>query len=202
MDDEKNTTALTTGGSSVPAEINITDLNKESKELLNKIIAEADLDKTKDLTYLFNINQNKKTMVRVDKLSELLDTITNQAMARFTARPDEISNQELLQSLKTVSDLIERGQKQVSEPVPQPLIQINQQNNEINVDGAQSGLSGLNRDSREKVKNAVLALLQGIKQPQPADVVDVEEDEECVVVEELADDNLDSTDLVEGESDD
>lgn len=154
------------------------DLNAESKDLLKKIIAETDLDKSKDLTQLFNINQNKKTLVRVDKLSELMDAITDQALTRFTQRPDEISNQELLQSMKTVADLIDKGQTKVSEPEPQPLIQINQQNNEVNVDG---GKSGLNRESREKVKNAVLALLGQIQnQPQPTTppIVELEEPDE------------------------
>ena len=48
-------------------ELNTADLNKESLALINQIIAETDVEKTKDLTYLFNINQNKKTMVRMDK---------------------------------------------------------------------------------------------------------------------------------------
>ena len=66
-------------------------LNEESKALINQIIAETDEQKVRDLTHLFNANQNKKTMARVNKLSDLLDTITDQALTRFTARPDEIS---------------------------------------------------------------------------------------------------------------
>ena len=138
-------------------------LNEESKAIIDQIIAESDEQKVRDLTHLFNANQNKKTMARVNKLSDLLDTITDQALARFTARPDEISNKELFDGLKTVQDLIERGQKQVSGAGETPLIQINQQNNEVNV-GNTTG--NLNRDSRERVKAAVLSILDGInKQP-------------------------------------
>ena len=137
----------------------VKSLSEESKELLDKIIAETDEQKARDLTYLFNANQNKKTMVRVNKLSDLLDTITDQALTRFTARPDEISNKELFDGLKVVQDLIERGQKQVSGAGETPLIQINQQTNEVNVGGAPSTL---NRDSRERVKAAVLGLLDSI----------------------------------------
>ena len=104
-------------------------LNDESKALIEQIIAETDEQKVRDLTHLFNANQNKKTMARVNKLSDLLDTITDQALERFTARPDEISNKELFDGLKTVQDLIERGQKQVAGAGETPLIQINQQNN-------------------------------------------------------------------------
>ena len=139
-------------------------LNEESKALIEQIIAETDADRARDLTHLFNANQNKKTMVRVNKLSDLLDTITDQALARFTTRPDEISNKELFDGLKIVQDLIERGQKQVSGAGETPLIQINQQNNEVNVGGAPSTL---NRDSRERVKAAVLDLLGSLNTATP-----------------------------------
>ena len=162
-------------------------LNDESKALLNQIIAETDEQKVQDLTHLFNANQNKKTMARVNKLSDLLDTITDQALERFTARPDEISNKELFDGLKVVQDLIERGQKQVSGAGETPLIQINQQNNELNV-GNTTG--NLNRDSRERVKAAVLGILDSInKQPTipaaPAEdpvIIDVIEGDEIVDV--------------------
>ncbi len=158
-------------------------LNEESKALIEQIIAETDEQKAKDLTYLFNANQNKKTMVRVNKLSDLLDTITDQALTRFTNRPDEISNKELFDGLKVVQDLIERGQKQVSGAGETPLIQINQQTNEVNVGGSQSTL---NRDSRERVKAAVLGLLDSITTKQ---TVTTEEDSENIItVEEFAED--------------
>ena len=134
-------------------------LNEESLALISQIVKEADIDKTKDLTYLFNVNQNKKTMIRVNKLSDLMDVITDQAVARFTNRPDEISNQDLMNSLKTVQDLIERGTKQTAGVQDTPLIQINQQTNEVNV--GDTGIS-LGRDSRERVKNVVSNLLSNL----------------------------------------
>ncbi|MBO5423981.1 MAG: hypothetical protein J6A25_00540 [Lachnospiraceae bacterium] len=151
-------------------------LNAESLALIAQIVDEQNLERTKDLTHLFNVNQNKKTMIRVNKLSDLMDVITDQAVARFTNRPDEISNQDLMNSLKTVQDLIERGTKQASGVQDTPLIQINQQTNEVNV-----GDTGINlgRDSRERVKNAVSALLSNLLAQQQAtdDVVytDVED---------------------------
>lgn len=171
-----------TGLTTVPT----VDLNQESLALISQIIAETDEQKTRDLTQLFNANQNKKTMVRVNKLSDLLDTITDQALARFTARPDEISNKELFDGLKVVQDLIERGQKQVSGAGEMPLIQVNQQNNEVTIGGAPSTLS---RDSRERVKSAVLGFLESITttaqapvddniiEVDPVDVVETEEED-------------------------
>jgi hypothetical protein len=151
------------------------NLNEESLALISQIIAERDEQKARDLTHLFNANQNKKTMVRVNKLSDLLDTITDQALARFTTRPDEISNKELFDGLKVVQDLIERGQKQVSGAGEMPLIQVNQQTNEVNIGSTPSTLS---RDSREKVKHAVLSLISDLSakqvyQEDPIDIVEL-----------------------------
>lgn len=184
------TTAETTDDDAVPetglTTVPAVDLNQESLALISQIIAETDEQKTRDLTQLFNANQNKKTMVRVNKLSDLLDIITDQALARFTARPDEISNKELFDGLKVVQDLIERGQKQVSGAGEMPLIQVNQQNNEVTIGGAPSTLS---RDSRERVKSAVLGLLESITttaqapvddniiEVDPVDVVETEEED-------------------------
>lgn len=184
MADEEKTqgTEIIVPENSLPVEVGMTELNAESKILLSKIIAESNPDKTKDLTQLFNVNQNKKTLVRVDKLSELMDAITDQALTRFTQRPDEISNQELLQSLKTVAELIDKGQKQASAPEPQPLIQINQQNNDVHVNDDPT--HGLKRDSRERVKNAVMALLGQIKQvqdtPETPHIIDIDSEEESI----------------------
>ena len=160
-------------------------LNEESAALLGQIIAETDAQKAHDLTHLFNANQNKKTMVRVNKLSDLLDTITDQALARFTARPDEISNKELFDGLKVVQDLIERGQKQVSGAGETPLIQFNQQNNEVNLGG--TSVNNLNRDSRERVKSAVLNLLSSMTNAAAETQAPVELTEAEIIEEEKSD---------------
>ena len=151
--------------------VNADDLNRESLALINQIIAEKDLEKTKDLTHLFNINQNKKTMIRIDKLSGLQDDLVDQFVRRIAERPDEISNKELMDGIKIVQDIIERGQKQVEGVQQTPLIQFNQQNNSVNIgDGAPQ----LSKESRDKVKNAVLSLLSGLNKPAPVEVVQEE----------------------------
>lgn len=166
-------------------QITTPDLNKESLELISKIISERDEQKAKNLTYLFNVNQNKKTMVRVNKLSDLLDTITEQALTRFTTRPDEISNKELFDGLKTIQDLIERGQKQVSGPVETPLIQVNSQTNEVNI-----GNRTLSRDSRERVKSAVLNLLDSIAAKQQNTDIPDSADDPFVVEESSTEEDI------------
>jgi hypothetical protein len=147
-------------------------LNEESLDLLGKIIASTDEQQTRDLTYLFNLNQNKKTLVRMDKLSGLQDGLVDQFVKRIAERPDEISNKELMDGLRIVQDIIERGQRQTSGMDQQtPMIQINQQNTSVNIGDHETSL---NRESRERVKNAVMGLLQGLA-VQPATPVDFED---------------------------
>lgn len=152
-------------------------LNKESAEIIRSITSELDTTKTKDMTALFNLNQTKKTMVRVDKCGELLDSIVEKTIDRYKNRPDEISNQELLQGLKIVQDIVERGQKQVADSInDKPLIQVNQQTNEINLGTG----SNLPKESRDRVKNAVMSILAGLQAQQSPtedsnnDIIDIE----------------------------
>ena len=141
-------------------------LNKESLDLVNKIIAENDVDKQKDLTYLFNANQNKKTIARMDKLNNLMDAVVDQALKRWKEKPDEMSNQDLINGLKTIQDIVERSQNQINgvndAPAPTTLIQVNQQIN----NNPKDPVSTLNRDSREKVKNVVAEILKSINAPK------------------------------------
>lgn len=149
---EKTTAALVA--------VDTSNLNAESLDILNQIIEAEDINKTKDLTYLFNINQNKKTMVRIDSLSNLQDKLVGLLSNRVTERPDEMSNQEVMQALKVVQDIIERGTKQITGQNEQPLIQINQQTNSVNV-GDEA--AGLNRDSRDRVKRVIMGILDNVK---------------------------------------
>ena len=162
---EKTTAALVA--------VDTSDLNAESLNILNQIIAAEDIDKTKDLTYLFNINQNKKTMVRIDSLSNLQDKLVSLLSNRVTERPDEMSNQEVMQALKVVQDIIERGTKQITGQNEQPLIQINQQTNSVNV-GDEA--AGLNRDSRDKVRRAIMSILDNVKDTANTDTEIIEAD--------------------------
>ena len=153
--------------------VDTSNLNAESLDILNQIIAAEDIDKTKDLTYLFNINQNKKTMVRIDSLSNLQDKLVGLLSNRVTERPDEMSNQEVMQALKVVQDIIERGTKQITGQNEQPLIQINQQTNSVNV-GDEA--AGLNRDSRDKVRRAIMSILDNVKDTTNTDTEIIEAD--------------------------
>ena len=136
-------------------------LSDESKMLLKKIIKETSVAKVNDLTELFNINQNKKTIARIDKMNDLLDLLTDQLIDRVSKRPDEMSHKDILDAIKAATDVIDKGNKQVNGGEQQaPLIQINQQDNSIKVDSAVDDLK--TRESRERVKTAISAVLQNL----------------------------------------
>ena len=75
-----------------------------------------------------------------------------------------------MDGIKIVQDIIERGQKQVEGVNQTPLIQFNQQNNSVNIG---DNPTQLNKESRDRVKNAVLSLLSGLNKPVPAEDVQV-----------------------------
>ena len=147
------------------------NLNTESQRLIKELTLEKDKQKLQAIEQQFNEIQRKKQLARISKLSDVQDMLTDQFYQRISQRPDEISNKEMLDGMKVVQVLMEKNQKHadVMEEIPQ-LIQINQ--TEVNVG------NNLNRDSRERVKNAVQALLTSInKVQQPSEDPDIIEAE-------------------------
>lgn len=157
-------------------------LSAESKRILNELIVETDSNKVSDLFYLFNMTQKKKAAIRENKVDELHNLLLDQTIERVMKNPNELSNADLTTLLKTTADLMERNQNQLTQAEEAPLIQINQQNNEVNM-GEKSGQS---RESRERVKNAVMEFLKQLgqgaggatSQTQQHDAIDATDDED------------------------
>lgn len=151
-----------------------TTLSLEAQRLIGELTSEKDKQKMQAIEQQFNEIQRKKQLARVSKLSDVQDMLADQFYKRISQRPDEISNKEMLDGMKVIQDLMEKSQKHTEtiEEIPQ-LIQINQ--TEVNVG------NNLNRDSRERVKNAVLGLLDSINKTQQ--VTDVQDAIEVDFVE-------------------
>ncbi len=166
MDNNKNEVAI------------YNNLKKESAELIEKIIQCQDVEQTKDLTYLFNLNQLKKNLVQMDKYSDLMDALTKQAIKRIVDHPDEIETKQLFDALKIIQDLIERSSNMVNgknpSSTPETLIQVNK--TEINIDNSKSDVENLDRASRKKVEDFVLSVLNVSKANETTDdsVLDAE----------------------------
>ena len=151
----------------LPTEIDTLPLEEETKQIIADIVKAKDVDSLKELTDIFAINQAKKNALRIVKLNNLLDAVNDQAIERFERRPDEISNKEILDYMKVVQEQINNSNRTLESIDTKPMIQINK--NEVNINVEKSTLGQLNEDEKEKVKNAIQQLL---KQAQNAEVVE------------------------------
>lgn len=142
-------------------------LYKESGDLVNQIINETDADKIDDLTKLFTINQRKKDIARIDKLSQLLNLVDDEVTNRLVDCPESFNNDQLVKYMTATQQSISTIENTLDQ---KPIIQINNQKNEIHIND-----SGLNRESREKVLNAVMEILN--KANDNVIDVDVEEND-------------------------
>ena len=133
-------------------------LDSSTNDLAQRIIDEEDVDKTKEMVRLFNLNQSKKNVIRVLKLTSLLDKISDQMMRRFDDRPGEFSNSDLIAYMQTIQAAIEKANKTLDLVQETPAISINN-NTQVNIIEGQT----FDRESRQRITNAVSAILERAK---------------------------------------
>ena len=150
-------------------ENNIVTLNSSPEELEQKLIQETDIDELKNVINLFNLNIKKKDILRTNKLSNLQDLVTEQMGERLEKNAGAFSNKDLIDYFKIIQESINKADNSLN-GVDTPAIQLNQQFN-LNVDNKKDELD---KDSRDRVADAVNAILAKMKQPQQGEVVEVE----------------------------
>lgn len=123
-------------------------------EVADKIFSESDPKKTQDLIELFNWNINKKHILRTAKLDSLFDDITEQMVLRFKTKPDQFSNEDLLNYMKTVQSAIDNNAKSIDKEKEPPKI-MQQNNTQINLNIQQD----LTSESRARVLAAINSIL-------------------------------------------
>lgn len=149
--------------------IDLSIIDKTSDDLSNKLINESDTDKIRNIIDLFNLNQAKKEILRVDSYNKLVDKLVDQMSLRLDKKADEFSNKDLIDYLKVISDNTDKSKKAFSTINDMPAIQINQ----VNIgDNSEKELS---RESREKVMAAINAYMKKAMQSQE------QENEEIVI---------------------
>lgn len=151
--------------------LNLQPLDTNTREIAQKILDEQDVDKVKDLTNLFNLNAQKRNVMRVIKMNELLDKVTDQVIDRFEKRPDNFSNEDLIKYMQVTENAIDRANKQLNLVDETPPIQF-MQNNQVNINVG----ADLDRESREKVLERVQAILSGTKKHEEAIEIKIKED--------------------------
>ena len=144
-------------------------LDERTKKLAEDIIEEDDIDRIKDLTALFNLNMSKKNVTRLMKYNELLDSVSDQMATRIAKRPDEFSNGDLVTYMKVIQDSMDKSSKFINQVDETPAININNTKNEVNI-AISDGIT-LNRDSKERVLDAVRAYLTRVKEESCDNIV-------------------------------
>lgn len=155
--------------------ISVIPLDNQTAKVTNELIEEQDLDKVKNLTKLFNLNQAKRNAIRVMKLNSLLDKVSDQMIERFNKKPGEFSNKELLDYMTVVQSTIDRANKSIELVDQTPAIVINQQNNQVNIDTSPV----LDRESRMRVVEAVKGIMNTLNLKNvPEQIQEISEFEE------------------------
>lgn len=155
-------------------QINALSLDTSATNLVNAIIEEENPSKLKDLTHLFKVHMAKKNIIRLIKYYDMVDLVNNQTLQRLENRPDEISNRDLLTFMTTILTTIEKTTETLGtlDDTTSGLI-INQQKNEVNIN---LGATSLDRDSKERVVDAIKSLMSFISEPEAReDVIDIED---------------------------
>lgn len=150
--------------------INTIPLDQDTTELAQQIIEEKNLDSLQNLTHLFNLNQAKKNVLRVMKLNQLLDKVSDQMIERFDKTPDNFSNADLLNYMQVTQSAIDRANKSLNLVDETPAIQVNTQ---INVNANADGLDLLDRESKGRVAEAIKGILNKIQSMNNTDLNDI-----------------------------
>lgn len=152
MSEEKNKLELTIYKEEDTLENKV---DNEAIELSKKIAKVENKSQLDSLYDTFKINDTKKNVFRINKLNNLLDKITNEAINRFEQRPGEMSNKEIIDYMNAISNQIDRSKNTLNEIKD---INLTQVNNTVNVNIANKETI-LSRESREKVIDFVKNIL-------------------------------------------
>lgn len=137
-------------------------------ELEQRIMCESDTEELKNIIDLFNLQIKKKDIVRTSKLSDLQDKISAQIESRIDKHSDEFSNQDLISYFKTIQDTINKSDTTL-DSIKMPVIQINKQEVNVNVD------NGLSKESRNKVADIINIIMKKYNKPSVIENVEYEE---------------------------
>lgn len=167
----------------LPTEQSENALEERTKSIIQELIDETDVEKVKDLTKLFNLNQVKKNAVRVVEVDKLIDNVLEKAEDRIENVPDEFSNKDYLDYLQVLHNIKEKDLKSINAIDETPLVQINQQTNEFTFT---VGNSKISKDTQEKILDVVQKVMQFskdtstfpvIESPQTVDLNSIENEE-------------------------
>lgn len=155
--------------------LSVTNIDSKSEDLAQQILDTEDVKQVQDLTNLFNLNSQKRNVVRILKMNDLLDKVTDQMIERFKKNPNNFSNEDLLKYMQVTENSIEKANKNLSQIEDTPPIQLTQNNVTVNLEQP-----GLSRESKQRVLSVVDQILKNTNATLEnyVDTYVVEEDKE------------------------
>ena len=133
-------------------------------DLETRLMDEDNLDEINKIVEMFNVNLQKKNIIRSAKLSDVQDKVVQQMTDRFENRADSFSNDDLIKYHKIIQDTLTKTDTTMDN-VKTPTIQINQQ---VNVDNVT-----FNSESRKRILEAVNNILNGSEEIEDIEVEEV-----------------------------
>lgn len=127
-------------------------IDSTMSKLEKKLIKEERPDELNELVELFNVNLQKKNILRSAKLSDVQDKIVDQMLERISLEPEEIRDEDLIKYHKVIQDTLNKTDTTLDN-IKIPSIQINQQ---VNVDKMI-----FDSDARKRILGAVNDILNG-----------------------------------------
>jgi hypothetical protein len=117
--------------------------------LENEIMASDDADELSDIIDIFNLNLQKKNLIRNKKLNDIQDKVVERMLEKIESEPWEFSNDDLIKFHKIIQETLTKSPNIDKSEIP--MIQVNQQ---INVNSP-----NFDRESRAKILSAVNDIL-------------------------------------------
>lgn len=127
-------------------------------DLPEYLLEESDPEKAKDIINMFNLNFAKKSAIRLDTLSNLIDDVIEKVRERLTLRSDEFTNKDLIDYLSALYQAAEKSGKIAEDAHEIPSITLNQQNNVI-----VNTVDSLTSESKARITDAVNSIINNIK---------------------------------------
>ena len=144
----------------------IEEVKEKDNTLIDSILQEDNVDKLKDLTHLFNAYQTKRQILRVNALNDVQDALVAQMAARLQTLPNNFNNNDIAVWMKTVQQALDSTHEKIQEIDNTPTI-VNQTNTQINVNVEDT----LSKESREKIMDALQAILGNVKNDELTNVL-------------------------------
>ena len=132
-------------------------LESSMDKIEDRIMSETNVDELNDIINIFNLNMQKKNILRLHKLNNLQDLLTDQMKQRIIQKADEFNNKDLLDYFKVIQETINKTDNSL-DSIDAPSIKLTQNQLNINVTEHE-----LDKDSRERIMDTVKSILNKIE---------------------------------------